>query len=165
MPSRAAQHGLTLVELVFAIGIASLIFAALTSLVSLGFQARAAGVAANEQVYAASFALERVVSRTRAAAIKPLVGSPVDNTGDWLAPVMFCRPAGLARLIETTVTDDTCASGVVIAERVTAFSAQLAPSTRAVDTPVIAISLTVESASTPQPVTVTARARLGGGTL
>ena len=165
MSRRGAQRGLTLVELAAAITIASLVFAALSSLVSLGFQARAAGSAANEQVYAAGFALERVVSRTRTAPPKPLTGTPVDSTGDWLAPVMFCRPAGVARLMETTSTDNTCTSGVVLAEGVTAFSAQVAPSTRPADAPLITISLTVAPAGALQPITVTSTVRLGGGTL
>jgi prepilin-type N-terminal cleavage/methylation domain-containing protein len=163
--ARAARRGFTLIEFALVMSIATLIFAALSSLVSLGLQAQAAGTSANEQVYVAGFALERIVSRARAAPLKPLSGTPVDSTGDWLGPVMFCRPAGVQRLMETTVTDTTCASGTVLADGVTAFTAQLAPTTRPIDTPVITVSLTVVSPGTPQPVTVSSSVRLGGGTL
>jgi prepilin-type N-terminal cleavage/methylation domain-containing protein len=163
--SSGAQHGLTLIELVIAIAVGSLLLAGLNSIVMLGLQAQAPVEAANEQVYRAGFALERIVARTRAAPLKAVSGAPVDSTGDWLAPVMFCRVSASHTLRETTTADTTCTGGTVLAEGVTAFSVQRVSSTRPVDLPVVTVSLTVHVANVPQPVTLSQSVRLGGGTL
>lgn len=160
-----AQHGLTLIELVIAIAIGSLVLAALNSIVMTGLRAQAPIEAANEQVYRAGFALERIVARTRAVPLKALSGAPVDSTGDWLAPVMFCRVSASQTLRETTTSDTTCTGGAVLAEGVTTFSMQRVSSTRPVDLPVVTVSLTVQVANVPQPVTLSQSVRLGGGTL
>ena len=165
MSPRRRECGVTLVELMLAMMIGSLLLAALTSVVMLGLNSRSAGRATNEQVYLAAFALERVTSRARATAPKKLDGSPSNSTGTWLAPVMFCRQTDVQRLVETVATDDTCSGGVVLAERVSAFAVNVAPSTRPVDPPVLTVSLTVESAANAPPITVTSTVRMGGGTL
>ena len=159
------QHGLTLIELVIALAIGSLLLAGLHSVVMLGLRAQAPIEAANEQVYRAGFALDRIVTRVRAAPLKVLAGVPVDSTGDWLAPVMFCRAAATQFLRETTTSDASCSAGTVLAEAVTAFSAQLMPSTRPLDLPVVSVSLTVHVTNVPQPVTVARSVRLAGGAL
>jgi prepilin-type N-terminal cleavage/methylation domain-containing protein len=165
MRAAGAQSGLTLVELLLVMAISTIIFAALTSVVSLGLKAQSAGSTANEQVYGAGFALERIVLKTRAAAPRPVSGNAAATTGTWLAPVMFCLASGTARLMETTDTDTACSSGAVLAENVSAFSAQLASnaSTRATDAPVIIYSLTVSPPDAPQPISLTSSVRLGGG--
>ena len=163
LPSRARQSGFTLLELLLSVAIGALIVGGLGSLVMMGLKAQTSGVAASEQAYTAGFALERMVSRTRAAPVKALIGTPSESTGDWLAPLMFCRSA--TRLRETTVTDDTCSAGVVLAEGVAAFTVQEPAGPRPLDSPVITFSLTIVPANAPEPRTVTASARLGGGTL
>jgi prepilin-type N-terminal cleavage/methylation domain-containing protein len=163
--SSGAQHGLTLIELVIAIAVGSLLLAGLNSIVMLGLQAQAPVEAANEQVYRAGFALERIVARTREAPVKALAGAPVDSTGDWVGPVKFCRVSASQTLRETTTTDATCTGGTVLAEGVTAFSMQRVSSTRPVDLPVVTVSLTVHVGNVPQPLTLSQSVRLGGGTL
>lgn len=160
-----AQRGLTLIELVIAIAVGSLLLAGLNSIVMLGLRAQVPIESANEQVYRAGFALERIVARTRAAPVKALAGTPVDSTGDWLAPVMFCRVSGSQTMRETTTSDTTCIGGAVLAEGVTAFSIQRVSSSRVFDLPVVTVSLTVHVANVPQPVSLTQSVRLGGGTL
>jgi prepilin-type N-terminal cleavage/methylation domain-containing protein len=162
--SSRAQHGLTLIELVMAIAIGSLLLAGLNSIVMLGLQAQAPVEAANEQVYRAGFALERIVARIRAAPLKLLSGAPADSTGDWLAPVMFCRASAAQTLRETTTSDTTCTGGSVLAEGVTAFSIQRVSGPRVLDLPVVTVSLTVHVPNVPQPVSLTQSVRLGGGT-
>jgi prepilin-type N-terminal cleavage/methylation domain-containing protein len=157
------QRGLTLIELVIALAIGSLVLAGLNSIVMLGLRAQAPLESANEQVYRAGFAFERIVARTRAVPLKALAGAPVDSTGDWLAPVMFCRVAATQILRETTTSDTTCSSGTVLAEAVTAFSVELVPSTRPLDLPVVTITLTMHMPSEPQPVVLSRNVRLGGG--
>jgi len=159
------QRGLTLIELVIAIAIGSLLLAALNSIVMVGLQAQAPVKAANEQVYRAGFAFERIIASTRAAPFKALTGAPVDSTGDWLAPLMFCRVSASQTLRETTTSDTTCSSGTVLAEGVTAFSVQLVASTRPVDLPLVTVNLAVHVANVPQPVVLTQSVRLGGGAL
>jgi prepilin-type N-terminal cleavage/methylation domain-containing protein len=163
-PSPTSQHGLTLIELVIALAIGSLVLGGLHSIVMLGLRAQAPIESANEQAYRAGFALERIVARTRAAPLKALAGAPVNSTGDWLAPVMFCRVAATHTLRETTTTDTTCSAGTVLAEAVTAFSAQLVPSTRPLDLPLVTVSLTMHMPSEPQPLVLAQSVRLGGGT-
>jgi prepilin-type N-terminal cleavage/methylation domain-containing protein len=163
--SRMAQHGLTLIEVVIAIAIGSLVLAGLNSIVMAGLQAQAPIEAANEAVYRAGFALDRIVARTRAAPPKTVAGTLVDTTGNWLSPVNFCRGSAAQLLRETTMSDTTCTAGAVIAEGVTALSVQRAASARPLDAPVVTIELTVQFANVPQPVTLSRSVRLGGGTL
>jgi prepilin-type N-terminal cleavage/methylation domain-containing protein len=163
--SRTADHGLTMIELVIAIAVGSFLLAGLNSIVMIGLRAQAPVEAANEQVYRAGFALERIVARTRAAPVKALSGAPADSTGDWVAPVKFCRVSASQTLRETTTSDTTCTGGTVLAEGVTAFSMQRVTSTRPVDLPVVTVSLTIHVANVAQPVTLIQSVRLGGGTL
>lgn len=162
--SRASQCGLTLIELLLATSIAALLFAGLNSVVMLGLKAQASGTSANEQVYLAGFALERMVSKTRAATPKFMSGGPAGSTGDWLAPLMFCLSPSGPRLIETTSDDPACGSGLVLAEGVTSFTAELTQSPRPADAPAITYSLTLARADAPQPISISASVRLGGGT-
>ena len=163
-PHAARQRGLTLVELIAVVGIAALVFAALNSVVMLGLNAQAAGSAANDHVYRAGFALERIVSKTRAAPARFVTATAGDRTGEWLAPVMYCLSTTSPAVMETTPEDTSCTGGTAVVDGVTAFSAQLEPSTRPIDTPVISYSLTVAPTGAAQPITVTASVRLGGGT-
>jgi len=77
---------------------------------------------------------------------------------------MYCRNSG-NHLVETTVTDTGCTAGAVIANNVTAFSAQLPAGAGPVDDPVATLSLTLQTASAPATVTLTTSVRLGGGAL
>lgn len=162
--SRIGERGVTLVELLFAMAIGAAVLAALVPLVSLAVRSQDAGNAANEQVYLAGFALERMTLKTRASQPRFLSDTPADNTGTWLSPLMYCLSKDSPRLIETTSDDTSCTGGVVLAEGVTAFSAVPASGTRAVDGPVIVYNLTVAPAGAPKPVTLTASVRVGGGT-
>ena len=161
--SAARARGLTLIELLLATVMATIVFGALTSVVFVALRAQSAGAATNEQVYAAGFALERLILSTRGAPSKTLAPTAGNSTGNWLAPTAFCLSTASQRLMETAATDTTCSSGVAVADHVTAFSAQLAASTRALDAPVIVYSLTVAPPAAAQPITLGATVRLGGG--
>ena len=159
-----AQAGLTVIELLIAVTVGAIVLAALNSVVSLGVQAQAAGRLRNELVYQARFALERMIRTARGAPPKLLATPAAGTTGNWFAPVMYCRN-GSSQLIETTPADATCNGTTVIARNVSAFSAQMPAGAGAVDEPVAALSLTLASSTAPQPVTLTTSVRLGGGTL
>jgi hypothetical protein len=160
----SVARGLTLVELLLGMLIATIVFGALTSVVFTALRAESSGSAVNEQIYAAGFALERMLLKTRGAPVKPVLATPGDTTGNWLAPVAFCLSKDNPRLMETTDTDTACSGGVVLADNVSAFSAQLAASARPLDAPVIVYSLTVATPGAAQPITLTSSVRLGGGT-
>ena len=162
-PSTSRARGLTLVELLLAMVMATIVFGALTSVVFVALRAQSSGAATNEQVYLAGFALERLLLATRGSPSKTLAPTAGDTTGNWLAPSAFCLSTSSQRLMETSATDTTCSSGVAVADHVTAFSAQLASSTRAVDAPMIVYSLTVAPPGAPKPITLNASVRLGGG--
>ncbi len=171
------QHGLTLIELLIAMTLAVVILAALNSVVTLGLNAQASGRQANELVYQGRFALDRMAARARSTAPKPLTTPPAGTppsdgtTGDWFSVpgslVMYCRNSTNKQLVETVVTDTDCTSptGAVIANNVTAFSAQLPSDAGAVDDPVATLSLTLQIPGTPTMVTLSTSVRLGGGAL
>jgi len=163
------QRGLTLIELLIAMTLAVFILAALNSVATLGLNAQASGRQANELVYQARFALDRMAAKARSTKPKLLTTPSPGTTGDWFSvPVppatMYCLN-GNKQLVETTVSDTACTGAVVIANNVTAFSAQLLAGAGPVDDPVATLSLTLQTASAPATVTLTTSVRLGGGAL
>ncbi len=162
------QRGLTLIELLIAVTLAVFILAALNSVTTLGLNAQASGRQANELVYQARFALDRMAAKARSTAPKPLTALSPGTTGNWFSsvtsPAMYCRNSG-NQLVETTVTDTGCTAGAVIANNVTAFSAQLPAGAGPVDDPVATLSLTLQTAGAPATVTLSTSVRLGGGAL
>src|SRR5438876_8293038 len=114
------QRGLTLIELLIAMTVAAFILAALNSVATLGLNAQASGRQANELVYQARFALDRMAAKARGTAPKLLTTpSSAGTTGDWFSvPVppatMYCLN-GNKQLVETTVSDTACTGAVVIA--------------------------------------------------
>ncbi len=152
--------------------IAVSVLAALNSVTTLGLNAKASGRQANELVYQARFALDRMAAKARSTAPKPLTTPSPGTTGDWFSvPVppatmatLYCLNSG--KLVETNlVTDPGCAAGAVIANNVTAFSAQLPAGAGPVDDPVATLSLTLQVAGAPTTVTLSTSVRLGGGAL
>ncbi len=159
------QRGLTLIELLIAMTVAVFILAALNSVATLGLNAKASGRQANELVYQARFALDRMAAKARSTAPKLLTTPSPGTTGDWFSPTLYCLNGG-NQLVETNlVTDPGCAAGAVIANNVTAFSAQLPAGAGPVDDPVATLSLTLQAAGAPTAVTLTTSVRLGGGAL
>src|SRR5712691_3650471 len=118
------QRGLTLIELLIAVTLAVFILAALNSVVSLGLNAQASGRQANELVYQARFALDKMAAKARGTAPKPLTTPSPGTSGNWFSPTLYCLNGG-NQLVETVVTDTGCTAGAVVANNVTAFSAQL----------------------------------------
>jgi|SRR2546426_1051741 len=172
MANRRSQQGLTLIELLIAIVIAVSVLAALNSVTTLGLNAKASGRQANELVYQARFALDRMAAKARSTKPKLLTTPSPGTTGDWFSvPVppatmatLYCLNGG--KLVETNlVTDPGCAAGAVIANNVTAFSAQLPAGAGPVDDPVATLSLTLQAAGAPTTVTLSTSVRLGGGAL
>jgi len=159
------QRGLTLIELLIAMTVAVFILAALNSVATLGLNAKASGRQANELVYQARFALDRMAAKARSTAPKLLTTPSPGTTGDWFSPTLYCLNGG-NQLVETNlVTDPGCAAGAVIANNVTAFSAQLPAGAGPVDDPVATLSLTLQVAGAPTTVTLSTSMRLGGGAL
>jgi len=163
------QRGLTLIELLIAMTVAVFILAALNSVATLGLNAKASGRQANELVYQARFALDRMAAKARSTAPKLLTTPSPGTTGDWFSvPVppatMYCLN-GNKQLVETTVSDTACTGAVVIANNVTAFSAQLPAGAGPVDDPVATLSLTLQTPGAPAALTLTTSVRLGGGAL
>jgi prepilin-type N-terminal cleavage/methylation domain-containing protein len=164
MANRHSQRGLTVIELLVAITIAAFILAALNSVVALGLQAQVSGRQANDSVYRARFALDRMAAKARGTAPKLLSAPPPDTTGDWFSPTVYCLRVG-KRLVETVVSDTGCSGGAVIANDVFAFSAQLPADAGPVDEPSATLSLTLQADGAPAAVTLSTRVRLGGGAL
>src|SRR6266700_3732710 len=164
MANRRSQQGLTLIELLIAIVIAVAVLAALNSVVTLGLNAQASGRQANELVYQARFALDRMAVKARSTAPTLLTTPSPGTSGNWFSPTLYCLNGG-NQLVETVVTDTGCTAGAVIANNVTAFSAQPQAGAGPADDPVATLSLTLQAAGAPTTVTLNASVRLGGGTL
>ncbi len=161
------QRGLTLIELLIAMTVAVFVLAALNSVATLGLNAQASGRQANELVYQARFALDRIAAKARGTAPKLLTTPSPGTTGDWFSSTstLYCLNGG-NQLVETNlVTDPGCTAGAVIANNVTAFSAQLPAGAGPVDDPVATLSLTLKATGAPVAVTLGTSVRLGGGAL
>ena len=160
------QRGLTLIELLIAMTLAVFILAALNSVATLGLNAQASGRQANELVYQARFALDRMAAKALSTAPKLLTTPSPGTTGDWFSSTstLYCLNGG-NQLVETNlVTYPGCTAGAVIANNVTAFSAQLPAGAGPVDDPMATLSLTLQTAGAPA-VTLSTSVRLGGGAL
>jgi prepilin-type N-terminal cleavage/methylation domain-containing protein len=158
----AGHHGFTMIEFMLALVIAAIVVGALNGVVELALKARTAGREGNELVYQGQFAMARMIGKARASAPKVLATPAIaDSTGDWFSPTMYCLKGG-GRLVETNVSDTSCTGANVIADNVSAFSAQPA-SGGPVDHPVATLSLTLQAGGAP--VVLTTSVRLGGGTL
>ncbi len=169
MVLRINQRGVTLIELMIAMLIGTIVLAAINGLVKLGADAQTTGRAWNELTYQGRFALERISDRARLVAPKPLALPAANSTGDWFAPagcaaaacVMYCLNGG-SQLIETTTTDSACAGTTAIASNVATFSAALPAGAGAVDRSIAVVSLTLGTGS--NTVGLASSVRLGGGT-
>src|SRR3989442_13268934 len=116
------QRGLTLIELMIAMTVAVFILAALNSVATLGFNAKASGRQANELVYQARFALDRMAAKARSTKPKLLTTPSPGTTRDrFSVPVppatmatLYCLNGG--KLGETNlVTHPRCAADAGIA--------------------------------------------------
>jgi prepilin-type N-terminal cleavage/methylation domain-containing protein len=167
----SSQFGLTLIELILAMAISAIIMAALNGLVKLGLDAQMAGRGSNELAYQGRYALERLTDKARNLAPKVLNTPTANTSGDWFAPtgctgstcVMYCRNSS-NQLIETTTTDTTCTGTTVIANNVSAFSANLPASMGPVDRSIGVLSMTLND-SANNTVALSSSIRLGGGSL
>jgi len=166
MANRRSQRGLTLIELLIAVTLAVFVLAALNSVATLGLNAQASGRQTNELVYQARFALDRMAAKARSTAPKPLTTPSPGTTGDWFSSTstLYCLNSG-NQLVETVNTDTSCTAGAVIANNVTAFSAQLPAGAGPVDDPVATLRVTLQIPGAPTTVTLSTSVRLGGGAL
>ena len=160
-----AQSGLTLMELLIALAIAALLVAPLAAAVGNALRAQSVASEANDVAQQARFAMRRMEAAVRNTAPHALAAKAADTSGDWLAPVAFCRNNGQKMLRETTPSDVACNSGAssVIADNVSAFSVQ-SFNAGAGAGQVIELRLVLTGA-TGQSIDLTSRTRLGGGTL
>src|SRR5258708_23498216 len=144
------QRGLTLIELLMAMTVAVFVLAALNSVATLGLNAQASGRQANELVYQARFALDRMAAKARGTAPKVLTTPSPGTTGDWFSSTstLYCLNSG-NQLVETVNTDTSCTAGAVIANNVTAFSAQLPPGAAPRDHPVATSTLPLPAGAAP----------------
>lgn len=176
MPKHSApQRGMTLVELVLAMGISAIIMVALNGLVKLGLDAQAAGRGSNELAYQGRFALERITEKARSLTPKNLNTTPAANTsGFWFSTtdtscaststcVMYCLNTS-NQLIETTTADTSCTGTTVIANNVSTFSVVLPNGMGAIDKPATVIDLTLSDANN-NTASFSTSIRLGGGAL
>jgi prepilin-type N-terminal cleavage/methylation domain-containing protein len=169
MSATTRQRGVTLIELLMAMVIGTIVLAAINGLVNLGLTAQSSGRAVNELTYQGRFALERIADKARALAPKVLTTPAANSTGDWLAPagctgaacIMVCRN-GSSQLIETSTADNSCSGTTVIASNVSAFAAALPVGMGAVDRSLAVISITMNTGA--DTVAIASSIRLGGGT-
>lgn len=161
--TRATQErGVTLVEMLAVIAIAATLVLPLAAVVNEAVSAHAVSSDAIDGTQQATFAMQRVIAQVRSTVPHELAAKALTTSGDWLAPVVFCLGAG-GRLAETTLDDAACAGGRPIADGVTVFEVReytAGPNAA----PALDIVLTVAGQSS-QTVSLTARVRLGGGTL
>lgn len=161
---RHAARGLTLVELLIATAIGTLLLAGLASVARQGVAARAQTRDRSEAVYQARFALQRVAVAAQTTVPRALPAPPANTSGDWFIPVAFCVN-GAGALIETVTTDTGCTGTRVIAERVGSFSATLPVGAGPLEAATAVVSVTLSGPGGAAPVTLTERVRLGGGVL
>jgi prepilin-type N-terminal cleavage/methylation domain-containing protein len=157
------ERGLSLIELLVSIAIASMLAVPIFVAVRSGASAQAVTGAAIDVDQQARFAMQRMAAAIRRTPADTVLGAKAaTTTGDWFSPVMFCLN-GAGALVETVPADASCTGTAVIASGVSAFSAQTYAA-GAGAAKVIEIQLTV-SASHGASTALTSRTRLGGGTL
>lgn len=159
------QRGLSLIELLIAAALASIIIGTLLGVTLNGVRAQAQTREANEMAYQARFATGLIAAKAQASPPKVLSAAPANSSGDWFGATMYCLNTVTAQLIETTPADTACAGSRVVADNVTAFVVEQPAAAGAVDRPTAKITLTVATPGRTQSVTLTTSARLGGGTL
>ena len=164
MVTRRVQRGFSLLELVIASLLAAIVVGTLLGATAGSLRAQATTRDANEMVYQARFAIGVIVAKAQASPPKVLATPPANTSGDWFAPTMYCLHVASSRLVETTTADTGCTGTRAIADNVTAFKVERPAASGAIDTAAAAITLTVANASRTQSLTMTASARLGGGT-
>lgn len=177
-----AQSGLTLMELLIALAIATLLVAPLAAAVMNALKAHSVASDAIDVAQQAQFAMQRMEAAVRCThASHPLAAKAAGtSSADWLAPVTDClraskvwidtTPLDIAYclradnvLIETTSADTPCSGTRIIVDKVSAFGVQ-SFSAGALAGPVIEIQLSATGA-TGQSISLTSHTRLGGGTL
>ena len=168
--SRARQRGLTLVELLFALGLAALVTAALGSVTGLLLQSQTESHAQHELASQARFALTRMTTSLRSGS-----DAVTSSTSPQLVVTVGARTLSYAfSASQLSETDSATGVSSVIATNVSAFSATLATRTGtpanygapltvggALARPVVEVDLTVASGAVTIPAT--AYARVGGG--
>ena len=158
---RAAQAGLTLVELLVALALAALLAAPLAAAVQASLRSQAAASEANDVVQQARFAMRRMQAAVRATAPKTLGSTSAKHTGDWFSPVAFCQKDNALR--ETVPADHNCSGGVVIASNATNLNkVQINAGPGAAQVVELQVSI-VGPAGTS--IVLTSRTRMGGGML
>jgi hypothetical protein len=161
---RRRARGLALLELLIASALGALLLGALTTLARDGLHVGRATRSSHETLYQARFALGQVVARAEAATPRPLSNPPAGTSGDWFGSTMYCLRSATAELIESTPSDTGCTTGTrVIGERISAFSV-VQRSADPLDRPQALITLTATDVAGAQSVTLSAVARMGGGT-
>ena len=171
-PFERAQRGMSLVELMVAVAISSILLLALQDTVGLGLRSAQSGHAHNELAYQAGFALERIADQARLTPARAISAAGSDTTGNWFAPpgcsgsacVKFCRNNSSRQLIRTTTTDTGCTGTGAVASQVSAFVANLPADAGAYDRPSIELTITLDDLA-GHISSYTMRMRLGGDML
>lgn len=167
-PAQRSQNGFSLVEVLVATALASILLGTLLGVTLTGLQSQTVSRERNEMIYQARFALDLIVARARLtpATAATLATPPAKSTGTWFTPTMYCLRTASRQLIETTTSDSTCSGSRVIADNVLDFSAQPLAPAGLFDRPAMAIALIVSNPSGSESLPpFTAVVRLGGGTL
>jgi prepilin-type N-terminal cleavage/methylation domain-containing protein len=151
MPARVSRQGFTLVEVLVAMTISTLIMAGMAKMVDAALAAQRASKEENDLRAKAQFALRRVSMTIMSAPYKQLAPKPASeimNSANWLTPFRYDFANG-------TLTETEGTASRTIATGVTAFSVT-SPATYA-GRSVIALSITLQ-----EKVTVSETVRLGG---
>ena len=159
---RGSTTGLSLIELLVATAIGSLLLAGMGSVVRQAVLSRSVVRDNNEAMYQARFAMQRVAAAARATAPHSLLPPAANTSGDWFSPVYFCVNAAAA-LVETTTADTGCAGTQVIAQRLSSFSASVPAGASALDLASASVSVALTGPAGGAATVLSERVRLGGG--
>lgn len=162
LPALRRCRGLTLIEMLIATAIGTLLLAGLSSVARQALLSRTQVRDTGEAAYQARFALQRVVAAAKGTAPHTLLPPAANTSGNWFSPAYFCVN-GASTLVETTAADTGCTGTQAIAERVSSFSATLPTGTSALDAVSAVVAITLTGPGGGAAITLTERVRLGGG--
>jgi prepilin-type N-terminal cleavage/methylation domain-containing protein len=166
---RSAHAGLTLVELLITLAIATVLVIPLAAATRSAMSVQTFTGEVNDISQQARFAMQRMTAAVQRTAPYTLsANTDPTSTQDWLSPVTYCwgTDHGASRILETTPADSGCKSATAISltdDNVTAFSVTTYNAGLGANA-VIEIQFTLLSGS-KESISLTSRTRLGAGTL
>lgn len=159
--ARPQRQGFTLIELCLATAMGALLLTALAHVARLATASKAELTGATEQKIDADFVMQRLRAATRGATVNSLQAPANGDTGPWLAPKRFCINSAKA-LVETTVADNSCSGGEVIADQVNRLTLSTPDSQSALDAPLVQLTVVLPLADGTDGPTLSQSIRLKG---